>query len=97
MSKMKDYITAGTISLHAGKVRLSADQARRRMHLLAGKESQKSGIFEIVKPLQFKAGEAFGYDGEIPKTLSEIIIEATAPAEAAEPEELPEKKSETGK
>lgn len=69
MAKMKEYTASAVVMLHSGKVKLNKDQARRRRRCLEGKKDQKSGVFRIVKPIQFKVGEAFGYDGEIPKSM----------------------------
>lgn len=68
--EMQTYTAAVVVTLHSGKVKLTADQARRRMHCLKGsKAGQKSGIFTILSPIQFKVGEEFGYDGDMPKAM----------------------------
>lgn len=56
------------ITVNSGQVQLTAAQAKTRLHNLklvkAGKES---GVYEVVQPIQFKAGETFGFDGVMRK------------------------------
>ena len=73
MSKMKVYTAAAVITLHEGRVQLTQEQARRRKSQITSKRNQKSGTYSIVKPVQFKVGECFGYDGEIPKAMLEQL------------------------
>lgn len=61
------YKTSAIVELRSGLVELSADQQRRRAPMI--KKTSHAGVFEIVKPIQFKAGEQFGIAGELPKAL----------------------------
>ena len=60
---------AEAVILPSGVVALDDNQARRRAHLL----KKTKGGFEIVKPIQFKAGEKFGYEGPMDRTLAAVL------------------------
>jgi len=66
------YTTTAIVELTSGILKLSKDQARRRMRNL---KALKDGSFEILRAVQFKAGETFDYDGDIPKTLANSLSE----------------------
>jgi len=80
---MKTYIANSVVRLHGGKVKLTKKQHARRQHLL-GKYNSK-GVYEVTSKIELKAGEAFGYDGEIPKSMAEDLEELTS-RQAAEKE-----------
>lgn len=82
---MNEYIATSTVTLGAGaRVRLSAEQADVRMHCLARVGKGKGGgIFDVQQPIQLKAGETFGCDGDLPKALAEAV--KVAPASASSP------------
>jgi len=67
---MKRFKTLAPVTLHAGIVQLSEDQAKGRDHKL---EEVKPGLYKITGPNQFKAGQEIGYDGEIPKALAHLV------------------------
>ena len=70
---MNTYQVIGrVVELPAGTVELSDEQAARRKHAIEriGKRGRK---FAILKPLQFKHGETFGYDGDLPKHLADAV------------------------
>lgn len=69
---MKSFtVTSPTgVTIHSGILALSADQSRRRRHLLT---DLGEGLFEVVQQIQFKQGETFGYDGEVNKALLQKI------------------------
>lgn len=69
---MKEYKATAVISLHAGKVMLSKEQASPRMHALDVVD-KKNDVYSIKSTIQFKAGEVFSYDGDIPKMLSDKV------------------------
>lgn len=74
---MKNCRTTAVVNLRAGNVRLNRDQYRRRQHLVESvkgdiKKSDEA-VFKIVQPIQFKAGEEFGFDGDIPKVGVELV------------------------
>lgn len=60
---MKTYKTIKTVNIAAGRLKLSADQARRRKHLIK-KVDGEDNVYDIISPCQFKAGEEIGYEGE---------------------------------
>ena len=90
MAKIKEYEAAEVVNLQFGRVKLTAEQAAPRMHCLSGKKNQKSGVFEIVKPIQFKVGESFGYDGDIPKSMLVLMDEKPQAPDPADPDVDPE-------
>ncbi len=67
---MKQYRAAEVTNLNGGNVRLDEDQARRRLHNLS---EVSKGVYTIVNPIQLKAGEKFGYDGEVNKQLAQLL------------------------
>ncbi|MFA6121916.1 MAG: hypothetical protein WCT35_04885 [Sideroxydans sp.] len=75
----KFKVTAVSARLHAGVLVLTKEQARPRRHNL--KEVGK-GRYEIVNPVEFKLGEEFGYEGELPKALA-LNLTSAADAEKA--------------
>lgn len=68
---MERYLTTDKVDLLSGVLDLNEDQARRRKGWL---KKLESGLFEIIKPVQFKAGEVFGFDGELSKYHLERMI-----------------------
>lgn len=87
---MQTYQALKIITLHSGQVELTADQARRRIACLEGKNHQKSGVFSVVKPVQFKAGEIFGYDADVPKAQAGQLVKTTSRKKAAANQAEPE-------
>lgn len=53
-----------------GLVKLTENQAKLRGHQL---KPRGEGIFEIIQPIEFKAGEELGYDGEVNAALLQNI------------------------
>lgn len=53
-----------------GLVQLTEKQAKVRAHQLI---PRGEGIFEIVQPIEFKAGEELGFDGEVNAALLQNI------------------------
>jgi hypothetical protein len=69
---MKNYtVEARSVRLTSGVLKLSEDQVRRRSHKL----KQVDGGHEIVDSVEFKQGETFGYDGNVPKGLMKQLTE----------------------
>ncbi len=66
---MKYKVAAPFVELYSGVLALSKEQARDRIHNL---KKVKSG-YEIVKSVQFKRGEEFGYDAELTPQLAEVF------------------------
>jgi len=68
---MRTYIVeAKSVRIAAGVLALSKAQAAARLHLL---EPLKDGEFRVVSPVEFKTGEEFGYDGELPKGQAALV------------------------
>lgn len=72
-------------------LQLKKDQAASRLHSL---KNLKQGLYLVEKPVQFKLGENFGYDGPIDKTLLAcldglVLIEIEEPAGDDEDDEEP--------
>lgn len=73
----KVEVTAPFFTVHSGRVGLSADQAKARLHNLKAVQGQvddkpesktyRAGVYEVVQSVQFKRGEEFGYSGEVMK------------------------------
>lgn len=81
---MQRYKVLDTISLHTGILDLTEAQATPRKDALI---SLGEGLYEIIKPVEFKAGEIIGYDGDINRDLTEKLL----PAEEAPVAEKPAK------
>ena len=67
---MKTYTTKGVATLGEGILALTPRQAAIRGHAL---KPLGEGLFEILKPVQFKAGESFGYNLPLPKILADVV------------------------
>lgn len=76
---MNKYQATVVTNLVGGNVELDKDQLRRRRHLVT---DNKDGTFAVKKSVQFKIGEEFGYDGDVPKGLAENLAELIDEAEA---------------
>jgi len=73
---MNEYKAEGVVTIHGGRVLLNEDQAKRRAHAIQPKKkNQKKGVYKVIAPIQFKIGEEFGYDGEIPKTIAKLLTD----------------------
>jgi len=68
---MKTYrVDTKSYRFFHGLVQLTEKQARVRAHQLI---PRGEGIFEIVQPIEFKAGEELGFDGEVNAALLQNI------------------------
>lgn len=70
--KMKIFKTKAPVSIHSGKLRLTEKQALARASMVT---KERAGLYRVIKPMEFKAGEKFGYDGELPKSLAALVEE----------------------
>ena len=77
---MKTYIAGSVVRLHSGKVKITKKQHARRQRLLG--EYKKNGVYDVTSKIEFKAGEEFGYDGDIPKSMAEDLEELNARTQA---------------
>ncbi len=86
MRKVK--VEAAVYTVVSGILGLSAEQARTRLHCLRAVKTDKSGggTYEVLKPVQFKRGEEFGFSGEVGKNgeLSDPEAEEIKRMEQAE-------------
>jgi len=64
---LKEYKTTGVITLFGGTVELSLKQAEPRQAAL---KKLKQGEYEVIAPVQFKAGEIIGLDMADKATLA---------------------------
>jgi hypothetical protein len=85
---MKTITAEAVITVNSGKVGLTAEQAKTRLHNLnpsiIGRDG--SGVYEVRAPIQFKRGEKFDFDGQIGKdgSYSDPAAEEHARASSAE-------------
>lgn len=76
---MEIYKAIAPVSLHGGKVRLTEAQAKPRRKNLVAELSADPGTFAVVGEIHFKAGEEFGYDGELSKGILAVVESAQTP------------------
>lgn len=74
--------------LFSGLLELNEDQVRRRKHLL---ELVEGSVYMILKPVTFKVGEVFGYDGEISKSAALALVDPVLAETQEVTEEKPKK------
>lgn len=66
-------LVISVLTLQAGaQVGLRPDQAATRAPFLKP-VPKKKGWFEVLAPIQFKVGEAIQYDGDLPKSMVELV------------------------
>lgn len=79
------YTALAVVAFAAGaELGLSKDQASARRHAITDHPKRK-GWYVAHGPVQFKAGEEFQYDGDLPKGLADSL-EAQQKARAAKAE-----------
>lgn len=87
---MRKFEAKAPLTVSAGAVLgLSAEQAARRALAI---KRLPDGSYIVERPTMFKAGEVFGYDGDLPKALASLVeakgrarVSAPPPAPAAAP------------
>lgn len=89
----KYIVTSRVARLSGGVLHLTAEQAKHRAHNLKPLGKNRH---EIINPVEFKAGEEIGYEGDLPKTLADNLTtkanaEAAAKKAAAEAEKSAKK------
>jgi len=89
---MKNFKVTGRVAqFFSGRVKLSVEQAASRLHNL---KDLGEGIFEIINPIEFKHGEKFGYDGDVPKVLAkELKVKKADSADGEPPKKKKTKKT----
>lgn len=90
---MNKYIATKPVTLNSGVVRLTKEQASGRMHKL---ESLGKDCYRIIGANQFKVGEEFGYEGDLPKNMADNLTTKAA-AEAAAKKAAMEAEKEAAK
>ena len=76
---MNIYQATVVTNLVGGNDELDVDQIRRRRHAVTKNED---GSYAVKNKIQFKIGEEFGYDGEVPKGLANNLAELVDETEA---------------
>lgn len=82
--KTFEVIDPKGVTFHTGILLLSPDQARARTRLIT---PLGDDLYEIKQPVQFKAGEKLGYDGDISKEQFKFIksIPIEIPCQSSNP------------
>ena len=90
---MDRYVAVAVCRIAAGKVVLSAEQARSRLHNLAALDAGErgDGVYEIVNPIEFKRGETFGHCEPIPKAMAHLLADPDSAAGQAVIDEVAER------
>lgn len=73
---MNIYKTNGIVTITGGVLLLSPHQARARLHAL---KHEGGDEYQVLLSMQLKAGEVFGFDGELPKHLDVELVEIDKP------------------
>lgn len=69
---MQTYHAIGVVGINPGaQMRLSKEQAAARAHALTAQG--KGGFYLVRARIEFKAGETFHLDGELPKHLADLV------------------------
>jgi len=100
---MREYKTTQVIIINDGKVELNKDQARRRKTKIEVIKTPKddgkiyvNGIYKILKPLMFKVGEVFKWDGTFTKgQLLNDVIDIKADKKKQDADEFAKLEAET--
>lgn len=70
---MKSYKALAPVALFPGTVvHLTKAQAETRAHALE-RHGKGSNTFIVTARIEFKAGESFKVDGDLPKNLAELV------------------------
>lgn len=95
---MFEYITTAILELSCGLIQLSKGQAQDRLGCLAAVKGRE-GVYEILSPVQFKAGERIGLDNPDKVTLLRVdptpeTLEAMAAIEEERIQALADEKAQ---
>lgn len=66
---MYDYRVIAPLTLHVGRIKLTREQYEPRAHCL--QKTKTRDVYNIVGPVQFKAGEVIALDRALPKALND--------------------------
>jgi hypothetical protein len=83
---MKTFTTKTTVRLADGVLSLSPEQAAVRNNAL---EALGDGLYQVTGAVEFKAGETFGHDQPIPKSIANCLDETDELPSLDETDELP--------
>lgn len=74
---MKTYRTLEVVTINAGKIGLTDEQAAKRIHLL---KKKSKGVYEPLGPIMFKAGEEIKLDdvGKVHEAKFEVVEKTAA-------------------
>lgn len=70
MTIQKYEVTAVSARINSGVLELTKEQAGPRMHNL---KPIKGNKYEVLNTVEFKRGEVFGFDGDLPKVLASAL------------------------
>ncbi len=87
-------VTTFWVNLSTGIVELTEKQYSSRQHNLKKLGGNK---YDILKPVQFKRGEVFGYEGEMGKSLGKDMAACDKNGVIIEAEVKKEKKKDDAK
>jgi len=68
-------VTGRVCRISTGVLELSKEQAAARLHNLKPVKGKRP-LYEVVGPVEFKVGEKIGYEGDLPKSMAEILVSA---------------------
>jgi hypothetical protein len=81
---MQQYTAVAPVGLNAGAVvKLTKKQAAKREHAI--QQQGKGNTYLVLSRIEFKAGETFHVDGELPKSLAELVEDKKAEGGGAPP------------
>lgn len=87
---MQTYKATAAVGINPGAVvKLTDEQAAARAHAITAQG--KSGTYLVRSRIEFKGGEIFQVDGDMPKNLADFVetgkkkVQTSAPAPAAAP------------
>lgn len=83
MTIQKYEVTAVSARINSGVLELTKEQAGPRMHNL---KPIKGNKYEVLNTVEFKRGEVFGFDGDLPKVLASALEPEWVLASELEPE-----------
>lgn len=74
---MNEYQVLGeSVTLHSGLVLLTEAQYKSRSFAVSATEEE--GVYQVEKPVSFKRGEVFFYDGHLNKLQADLLDEPVA-------------------
>jgi hypothetical protein len=90
---MREYQTTGIIRVNSGYIGLDKRQADARRSRV--KPTKQNGVYEVLKPIEFKAGEKIRMDQ--PDKVNLAKMQDLTPPEKPEVKKMPVKKKAAAK